>query len=191
MKVLFLDHDGVICLSTEWGSRHKKQKKWGGRKLSMSFREIPLQYRFDNFNKKAIKVLNKIIESTNCEIVISSDWKLHGSLVELQAYYKEQGIAKMPFSMTRTCEEIDRQFWNRNFRFNANLEQERSFEIRNWLTNNPEVTSWVAVDDLNMGSFLGDRFVWTPKEDEGIKQLGTKEKIIKILNDDIQNKEVD
>ena len=27
MKVIFLDHDGVICLSTEWGGRHKKQKK--------------------------------------------------------------------------------------------------------------------------------------------------------------------
>ena len=26
MKVIFLDHDGVICLSTEWGGRYKKQK---------------------------------------------------------------------------------------------------------------------------------------------------------------------
>ncbi len=34
MKVIFLDHDGVICLSSEWGNRFKKQDKWGGRKLS-------------------------------------------------------------------------------------------------------------------------------------------------------------
>ena len=52
MKVIFLDHDGVICLSTEWGGRYKKQKEWGGRKLSMSNKEIPLEYRFDNFNNK-------------------------------------------------------------------------------------------------------------------------------------------
>jgi hypothetical protein len=64
MKVIFLDHDGVICLSTEWGSRFKKQKKWGGRKLSMSNVEVPLEYRFDNFNKKAVKVLNEILEET-------------------------------------------------------------------------------------------------------------------------------
>ena len=27
MKVIFLDHDGVICLSGNWGSRFKKQQK--------------------------------------------------------------------------------------------------------------------------------------------------------------------
>ena len=40
MKAIFLDHDGVICLSTEWGGRLKKQSKWGGRKLSMTLKEI-------------------------------------------------------------------------------------------------------------------------------------------------------
>ena len=75
MKVIFLDHDGVICLSTEWGGRFKKQKKWGGRKLSMTNGEVPLEFRFDNFNKKAVKVLNEILEETGAEIVVSSDWK--------------------------------------------------------------------------------------------------------------------
>ena len=56
MKLIFLDHDGVICLSNNWGSRFKKQHKWGGRKLSMTSLEIPLEYRFDNFNKKSIKI---------------------------------------------------------------------------------------------------------------------------------------
>ena len=60
MKVIFLDHDGVICLSSEWGGRRKKQEKWDGRKLSMSMGDFPLEYRFDNFNQKAIKILNKI-----------------------------------------------------------------------------------------------------------------------------------
>ena len=32
---------------------------------------------FDRFNDKAIKVLNEIIEATDCEIVISSDWRFH------------------------------------------------------------------------------------------------------------------
>jgi len=59
MKVIFLDNDGVICLSSNWGSRHKKQKKWGGMKLSMDIHSIPVDCRFDNFDKKAIKVLKQ------------------------------------------------------------------------------------------------------------------------------------
>ena len=27
MKVLFLDHDGVICLEKQWGTRYDKQQK--------------------------------------------------------------------------------------------------------------------------------------------------------------------
>mgnify|MGYP000323948819 CR=1 FL=1 len=97
MKVIFLDNDGVICLSSNWGSRHKKQKKWGGRKLSMTIREMPVEYRFDNFDKKAIKILNEILETTDAEIVVSSDWRLHANLEELGEYYESQGIIKKPF----------------------------------------------------------------------------------------------
>jgi hypothetical protein len=55
----------------------------------------------------------------------------------------------------------------------------------------------VAVDDLNMGKtglsfsmeFVHewglDNFVLTPKHNEGIKQTGIKESILKYLNDDI------
>ena len=62
-----------------------------------------------------------------------------------------------------------------------------------WLKEHPEVTHWVAVDDLNMGkeiySSYGDEtrewgltnFVWTPLSTEGIKQAGKKEKILKFL----------
>ena len=53
MKVIFLDHDGVICLSNNWGSRFKKQKK-ARRKLSQSVLTMPIDARFDNFDKKAI-----------------------------------------------------------------------------------------------------------------------------------------
>jgi hypothetical protein len=70
MKVIFLDHDGVICLSSNWGSRYKKQKEWGGCKLSMQPSGIPLQYRFDNFDKKAISCLNRILEKSGAEIVV-------------------------------------------------------------------------------------------------------------------------
>jgi hypothetical protein len=204
MKVIFLDNDGVICLSSNWGSRHKKQKEWGGRKLSMSMREIPLEYRFDNFDVKAVKVLNKILEETGAEIVVSSDWRLHASIEELGDYYESQGIIKRPidgteiFHYTNWLEEgfikDHGEFpWSRN----ESREQERHFEIKRWLRDHPEVTHWVAVDDLHMGihvenSSYGpfdredwglENFVWTPRDFEGIKQSGIKDKVLKFLND--------
>ena len=197
MKVIFLDHDGVICLNDEFGGRYIKQKKWGGRKLSMSHREIPLEYRFDNFNKKAIKVLNEILEQTGAEIVVSSDWKLHCDLEQMGQYYELQGIIKKPIAFTPslndcTCYDHETFPWHKNW----DLEQSRSIEIKQYLVDHPEITNWVSVDDLNMGKtglyysmefeheWGLDNFVHTPKSNEGIKQTGIKEKILKYLNND-------
>jgi hypothetical protein len=198
MKVIFLDNDGVICLGNNWGSRFKKQKKWGGRRLSMTNAQIPLEYRFDNFDEKAIKVLNRIIEQTDAEIVVSSDWRYHATLEELGDYYISQGITKRPIATTDTTENIDPEAW-KLLRFRADLELERAIEINYWLSNHPEVTNWVAVDDLNMSvDFLSQHFspreagseekpgltnfVHTPLSREGIKQNGVEEKILKFLN---------
>ena len=192
MKVIFLDHDGVICLSTEWGGRRKKQKKWDGHKLSMSMREIPLEYRFDNFNKKAIKVLNEIIKETGVEIVISSDWKLHGTFEELGNYYESQGIIKKPIALTTNlgqCTWYNDMVWVWSPRWD--LEMTRVIEIKQFLHDHPEITNWVAVDDLDMGKngeswkdWGLDNFVLTPSSDQGIKQSGIKDKILKFLKGD-------
>ena len=78
------------------------------------------------------------------------------------------------------------------------MELERSIEILDWLEKHPEVTNWVAVDDLNMSiDYLSKHFthkdpdnnekpgltnfVHTPRSNEGIKQSGVKEKILKFL----------
>jgi chorismate-pyruvate lyase len=78
------------------------------------------------------------------------------------------------------------------------LELERSIEITDWLLKNPQVTHWVAVDDLNMSvEYLSQHFaakdpeddekpgltnfVHTPQSNEGIKQSGVKDKILKFL----------
>lgn len=197
MKVIFLDNDGVICLANNWGSRYKKQDKWGGRKLSMTPSEMPIEYRFDNFDKKAIKILNEILEQTGAEIVVSSDWRFHASLDELGEYYLSQGIIKPPIATTHIFKDLFPREWS-GLRFRAELELERSMEINHWVVNHPEITSWVAIDDLDMSvEFLSDRFisedigykkpglinfVHTPHSREGIKQIGIKELILKFLN---------
>ena len=192
MKVIFLDHDGVICLSTEWGGRFKKQKK-AGRKLSQSVDSLPVVARFDNFNKKAIDILNEILEETSVEIVVSSDWKRWATVEEMGEYYESQGLKKKPIGFTKFLQdcEVPQNFpWSRTY----DLEQSRSLEIKQYLKDNPEITHWVAVDDLNMGipqtnETWGDlemdwgltNFVLTPSGIEGIKQLGIKENILKYL----------
>ena len=59
-------------------------------------------------------------------------------------------------------------------------EDERSIEIKKWLALHPEVTHWVAVDDLNMSDGLTN-FVHTKRQNEGIKQMGIKQKIMSYL----------
>jgi hypothetical protein len=200
MKAIFLDHDGVICLSNNWGGRSKKWSKYRSANpdSSREKKDAPVFVRFDDFDKKAIKILNEIIEETGCEIVVSSDWRLHANLEELGDYYISQGIIKRPIAFTDIFEDIFPKEWNA-FRFRADLELERSMEINHWLDNHPEITHWVAVDDLNMSlEFLSkyfsdnesdknpglSNFVLTPKSSEGIKQSGIKEKIIKYLKDE-------
>ena len=194
MKVIFLDHDGVICLATEWGGRFKKQQKVG-RKLSQSVLSLPVNCRFDNFNKKAVAILNEIIEETGAEIVVSSDWKRWATCEEMGEYYEAKGILKKPIAYTPDLSECN---WYNAGTFvwapKWDLEQTRAIEIKQYLIDHPEITHWVAVDDLNMGAPYTDpdwgdmdrdwgltNFVLTPKSREGIKQSGIKESILKFL----------
>ena len=194
MKVMFLDHDGVICLSTEWGGRNRKRNKWVGNKLSMSPKEMPVEYRFDNFNKKAVKVINDILKETGSEIVVSSDWKHWASVEEMGEYYESKGIIKKPIAFTpdiNECDWFDNWEWSKDW----DLEMSRVIEIKQYLHDHPEITHWVSIDDLDMGKigksrgvefehdWALDNFVLTPRGNEGIKQSGIKEKIIKFLND--------
>ena len=162
MKVLFLDHDGVICLQSQWGKRNSpKYKKLG---------EI-----FDPFCPKAIKVLNQIIDETDCEIVISSDWRLYADLEYMIKMYKKRGIHKSPIAYTKV---IDLGVVAPAFC--------RSVEINEFLkTNTSElnITHWVAVDDLNMSKNLTNFVHCDECITEGIKKLGKKEAIIGFLKD--------
>ena len=169
MKAIFLDHDGVICTSNEFGSRHKKRKKAGRSNI------IPIGYTktvddFDNFCKKAVKVLNEIIVATGAQIIVTSDWRIGTSIELLSEIYTTQGISIPPIDKTITVESTS-----------SELESCRIFEIKTYLAEHPEIEKYVVVDDLEMFEF-GQHFVHCPRISEGIKQTGIKEKIIKILN---------
>lgn len=190
MNILFLDHDGVICLSKNFGSRFKKM---GGKHFSrQDILDLDVSNRFDNFDEKAIKVLNRIIEKTDCEIVVTSDWRNWATLEELGKYYEEQGIIKKPMDFTPFIKDVDvpKDFkWLPHFDF----EQERCLEIHDWLKKH-DVEKWVDLDDLHLGitvinpSGSGEKdwglsnFVWCPSVYEGIKQSGIENKVYKFLS---------
>lgn len=196
MKVVFLDNDGVVCLHNNWGTRNKKRQK-SGVSARTSPSELSVDLRFDNLDKKAVRILNEILEESGAEYVVSSDWRFHATLEELGDYYLSQGVVKRPLGSTGMFKDLFPKEWA-SLRFRADLELERYMEVENWLEKHPEITHWVAVDDLNMSvEFLSTNFsnansesdvkpgltnfVLTPKSTEGIKQSGIKEKILHFL----------
>ena len=193
MRCIFLDHDGVICLSNNWGGRAKKWSKYRSEnpESSSDKRDAPVEVRFDDFDEKAVRILNKILEETGAEIVVSSDWKRWANVEEMGEYYESKGIIKKPIALTPdlgdcTWENPERESWVWSPRWD--LEMSRVVEIRQYLHDHPEITHWVAIDDLHLGktdeswkNWGLTNFVLTPRTNEGIKQSGIKEKVIKYL----------
>ena len=127
-----LDNDGVICLANNWGGRTKKWANYRSANpdSSKEKKDAPVSVQFDDFDKKAIKILNEILEETGAEIVVSSDWKLHATLEELGEYYESQGIIKKPIALTpniQNCKDYDSDFiWSPRWE----REQIRTIEIK-------------------------------------------------------------
>mgnify|MGYP002360174241 FL=1 len=155
MKIIFLDIDGVLALA--FGSMNRNNK-WDA-------------YPFD---RKAVKVLNKILKETGAEIVLSSDWKHHYGMKALSEIFLElNGVIKAPIDVTPALPTNS-----------MDLEGGRVAEIKLWLKENAEkmgVTHWVSVDDLNMSEGLTN-FVHCKRFNEGIKQTGLADKIVKFLS---------
>ncbi len=163
MKVIFVDHDGVICLPREWGSRFRKIKRW---ELEGGEGEPPAYIRLDDLNKFAVNILNGIIIETGAELVCSSDWCLYATLDEMKDLYIQGGLIKGPIDFTPVLQTTTK---HKNIRVD---------EINLWLSKHPEVTHWVALDDMDLSDL--DNFVKC-REREGLKQCNISSKILKFL----------
>jgi hypothetical protein len=195
MKVLFLDHDGVICLQKQWGTRFSKQDKYNlvksiwGVSTDVAVKDMNLYDRFDNFDTECIDMLNQLILETDCQIVVSSDWRLLANVDEMGDYYESQGIIRRPIGFTYVASFEDLKYHSRTYE----REEVRSHEILQWLSEHPEVTQWVAIDDLDMRKQVEDysgkwdrdwgltNFVWTNTFGEGIAEEGKLQETLKYL----------
>jgi hypothetical protein len=163
MKIIFLDIDGVICLSREWGSRKRKIKRW---ELEGGDGQPPVNIRLDDFNKIAVDVLNDIILTSGADIVISSDWRLYASLDEMKDLFNQFGVIKEPIDFTPELQTSTKH---------ANI---RVDEINLWLSKHSDIKKWVAIDDMDLSDL--DNFVKT-REREGLKQCNISSKILKFI----------
>jgi hypothetical protein len=156
MKIIFLDLDGVMV--PMWGAGHtnamSKNNKWAAEPMC----------------KKAVKILNEILDVTNAEIVISSDWRHHYKLSELREIFDANGVKKLPIAFTVS---------SRNYT-GMNLEGGRMEEIREYVKRH-RIEHWVSIDDLDMFD-LYPHFAHCKNAQAGIKATGLKDKIIKILD---------
>ena len=162
MKVLFLDHYGVLCLSPKPVTRTE---------LSLptedEFVDTGITF-FSDFDPAAVAVLNDIIQRTGAEIVISSDWKRETTLSGMCEFYQKQGIEKMPLDYTAWLPGAD------------TYHEQRAGEINAWLDQHPEITHWCAVDDLYMATWLTN-FAWAKNVHLGINDPLIQKQIIELI----------
>ena len=152
MKILFLDHQGVMRLDPVCWSSGKPELL--------------------DFDPEAVCALNYIIGDTGCDIVVSSDWKLWAGLPEMQRFYAGQGIIKAPIGYT--------PYYAPKSGLLKDLAQARSEEIKSWLADSQCVSAWVAVDDLDMRAYL-ESFVFVD-DIRGLKSDLVANAIIEFLN---------
>lgn len=159
--VFFLDIDGVVA--TYQQIYISNPKKWHPKHKC---------YKFD---VKCVKVFNEIIDIINPLIVLSSDWKLHYTIEELNEIFEWNGVNTIVSDITPKL-LIEKDFYSIN-----DLEKYRANEINAYIKEH-NITKFIIIDDLNMSEWFGDMFIHTPRIHEGIKQTGVKEKIIKLYN---------
>ncbi len=135
MKIIFLDIDGVL-VNHETVCKHVT---FEGR-------------RFNPFHPACVAQLNRIIEATDAEIVVSSSWRCDGPMWDaLLFYFTNQGICKRPIDRTP-----DLPILSKGGVFQA---VQRGEECMKWLVDNNGWSNFVAIDDNSDFDAIRENFV--------------------------------
>lgn len=153
---IFLDIDGVLVTSNQYYSKKLYSK-----------------YNCCRFDKKCVSVFNEIINEFNPIIILSSDWKNHFNIDEINNIFRFNDVNTI-------INNITPNLWGVKFKSIKELEICRANEILKYVDDN-NIKNYIAIDDLNLDKWLLDNFIHTPRSNEGIKQTGVKEKIINKL----------
>lgn len=155
-----LDIDGVLANSHQFNTN---RKKWHP------------NYGCYPFDEKCVKVFNTIIEEINPIIILSSDWKYHYTIEQMNEIFKWNNV-------NARVSDITNDLWGERFTSLQQLEECRASEILLYVEEH-QIINWFAIDDLDLSPWISsEHFVRTPRISEGLKQSGVKDKILKIIN---------
>lgn len=145
MRVLFLDFDGVLNSSKYMQELSAEGRSWGDKS--------------NQLDRRAVALLNKIIEKSGCKVVISSTWRMGRSLPTLReiletAGFKGEVIGKTTEGPGQTASGL------------LTTSYHRGFQIQMWLNEAKklgryDVEEFVILDDDSDMEHLTDRFVKT------------------------------
>jgi hypothetical protein len=118
MKVLFLDIDGVLN-SDNWYNYHTESPSMG-----------PLGDLMECIDPRAISMVNRIVDYTNCVLVLISSWRCVHPITLINRALSERGLNCYLFGAT------------------PSLGKTRGYEIGAWLDLWPRMPeSWAILDD--------------------------------------------
>jgi len=158
-KVIFLDIDGVLAPIQQWP------------------KEVytPCGVEVYPFSTQCVGVFNEILNETDAEIILTSDWKLFYDLHTMKCLFRWNDVSKGPVGFTPDI-HVGSKKMSEDIR-----PRKRANEILVWLNGN-QVDRYVVIDDLPLEAwFTSDTFVRCKYDREGIGQEGLKERIIQLL----------
>lgn len=129
---------------------------------------IPFENQHEYLSSALVSRLNKIVESTNCHVVISSAWRADFSIEEIKGFLSTNGFSYPDRVIGVT--PINRSSGG------------RGSEIHQWMHNNETPISYAIVDDIafDIEESHPNRFVKTDSH-HGLTE-DDAHKVIEILN---------
>lgn len=132
-KVIFIDIDGPLAWAT-WDDGPVTILDASSQKFNIPYPWV----------QEDCDALSQIIKQTDAMLVISSDWKKHFGLLQLQFIFEHYGIARWNVADITT-------HINPRKKMSSSLEWDRACEIHSWVrTFKPE--NWIAIDDMPLKS---------------------------------------
>jgi len=183
-KVIFLDIDGVLQgYSSQERFKHLKEMPALQKELSEKHNSNYLAYdKYDvaavyyDWDPHAVSLIKKILTETGAMIVISSDWRCSGNLQRMVDLFEIHGMGEFVVGMTGYIEYGK----STTQRIKSSAYNERTLEILDYVSENPQIQEFVVIDDLNLsvgleGHFVHTQYLITDEDcDKSIEILGHK-----------------